>query len=150
MKAKAIIGIMLLLLAALGVLAGLYVQQGSAMRELETEAAVLAQRSAALEEFFSLAEDVPLGYANESFRASKSVIVMKSGESGELKLTANWTGGGQVFVDCSSDAAELSFTEEDWEIYTTMKVKALHPGVTVARFGSDATDKTFAVCIFVE
>jgi len=55
-----------------------------------------------------------------------------------------------VFVDCSSDAAELSFTEEDWEIYTTMKVKALHPGVTVARFGSDATDKTFAVCIFVE
>ena len=151
MRTKGIFaGTVLLLLAVLSVLTLLFVQQGAALRELENQNAALAQQSTVLDELCAVAKELPIGYSNESFRVSKSVIVMKSGESCQLKLTANWKGGGRVHIDCSSDAAALSFDEENWESYTTMTVQAVHPGVTVARFSSDASDRTFAVWILVE
>ena len=147
MKTKAIVmAAFLLLLAALTAATGRMLQLKA---ELEA-AAPLAQRSAQLDELCALAGEVPLGYANESFRANKSVIVMQSGESEQLKLTAHWKDIGTVSVDCKGDAAELRFEEDEWETYTTMQVTARHPGVTVARFRSSATDKTFAVWIMVE
>ena len=147
MKAKAIwIAVTLLLLAALTVTTG-HVQRLKA----DLEAVVpLVQRSMQMDELCALAGEVPLGYASESFRANKSVIVMQSGESEQLKLTAHWKDIGTVSVDCKGDAAELRFEEDEWETYTTMQVTARHPGVTVARFRSSATDKTFAVWIMVE
>jgi len=151
MKGKAIISLaMLLLVAALGVMTGLCTKQRSALLEMEAENAALTRRSAILDELCFLVEDVPLGYATEAFRADKSIIIMKNGETAKLTLTTDWKGDSRVAVDCSGDAAELSFEEAEWETHTALKVKALHPGITVAHFSSDTSYKTFAVWILVE
>ena len=144
MKGRGILyGAVLLLLAFSIMMLGLYIRQ-------QGKAEAMEERSAVLDELCALSDEVPLGYANEYFRTNKSIIVMKCGETEELKLTANWKNGGKVFVDCSSDSAELSFTEDTWDVYTTMTVRGVHPGVTVARFSTDATNKVFAVWILVE
>jgi len=132
--------IVALLLAALLLTVSLYVYQQRSREE----------RAEYFEELCTLTEKGNFGYANEYFRATKSFIVLRRGETEEFKLTANWEGGGSVFVDCSSDAAELAFTEESWDRYTTMTVAGIHPGFTAAHFTSDATDKSFYICVFVE
>ena len=142
-KGKLLMGAVLLLLAAVLILSALFIRQTREIVKLQERAAILDGLCAA-------AGEEPLGYANESFRSNRSVVIMNCGETEKLKLTANWKNGGKVYVDCSSDAAELSFQEENWEQYTTMEIRAVHPGVTVASFSSDATDRRFAVWILVE
>lgn len=143
-----------LLLVAAGFLGWSLPQQAknrAALEIMEAELAALEGKAARLDEFTALAKDEKLGCANESFRVNRPVIVLSSdGKPEELKLTANWEDGGSVFIDCSSDAAELRFLEESWDRYTTMTVTPKHPGLTVARFSSDATKQSFAVWILVE
>ena len=145
MKIKLVLALLICVIAAL--LLYFLPLQG----RMQAELAAVQARSDCLDELCGLLEEEKLGYANESFRADRSVMVLQSGGNPEkLKLTAHWEGGGNVYVDCSSDAAELRFDEEDWERYTTMTVTPTHPGVTVARFSSDAVKATFAVFILVE
>lgn len=136
------------LLVLAGVFAGLW------MRERTKPAEALPVQSVSdeqFQDFCTLAREESLGYGNEYFRVDRSVFVLPAdGEARKLKLTASWKDVGNVYVECSSDAAELRFTEDEWERYTTMTVTPRHPGVTIARFRSDATDATFAVWIYVE
>ena len=152
MKTKVLV--LILFLAVVGLLLHFLPTQAEAQKEMarmEAELAAAQERSDCLDELCALLAEEKLGYANESFRVDRSVVVLKNGgEPEKLKLTAHWEGGGNVFVDCSSDAAELSFDETDWDRYTTMTLTPSHPGVTVARFSSDAAKATFAVFILVE
>lgn len=90
------------------------------------------------------------GYAASNFFASDSVIVVRKNETNrKFKLTANWSSGGTVYVDYSSNAAVVSFDNDEWSTSTQMSVHPLTEGVTIATFSNSVNSKTFKVLIIV-
>ena len=90
------------------------------------------------------------GYASSNFFASDSVIVVsKNEENRKFKLTANWSNGGTVYVDYSSNAAVVSFDNDEWSTSTQMTVHPLSEGVTIVTFSNSVNSKTFKVLIIV-
>lgn len=90
------------------------------------------------------------GYASSNFFASDSVIVVSKNEvNRKFKLTANWSNGGTVYVDYSSNAAVVSFDNDEWSTSTQMTVHPLSEGVTIATFSNSVNSKTFKVLIIV-
>ena len=90
------------------------------------------------------------GYASSNFFASDSVIVVSKNEvNRKFKLTANWSSGGTVYVDYSSNAAVVSFDNDEWSTSTQMTVHPLSEGVTIVTFSNSVNSKTFKVLIIV-
>lgn len=90
------------------------------------------------------------GYAASNFFANDSVIVVRKNETNrKFKLTANWSSGGTVYVDYSSNAAVVSFDNDEWSTSTQMTVHPLSEGVTIATFSNSVNSKTFKVLIIV-
>ena len=90
------------------------------------------------------------GYAASNFFASDSVIVVRKNETNrKFKLTANWSSGGTVYVDYSSNAAVVSFDNDEWSTSTQMTVHPLSEGVTIVTFSNSVNSKTFKVLIIV-
>ena len=90
------------------------------------------------------------GYAASNFFARDSVIVVsKSDTSRKITLTANWSNGGTVYVNYSSDAAWVTFDDDEWYTSTKMTVHPRHEGVTVVTFSNSVDTKTFKVLIIV-
>lgn len=90
------------------------------------------------------------GYAASNFFAHDSVIVVsKSDTSRKFTLTANWSNGGTVKVNYTSDAAWVTFDDDEWYTSTKITVHPRHEGVTVVTFSNSVDTKTFKVLIIV-
>lgn len=101
-------------------------------------------------EIIRYAKNEDFGYAASNFRASTGVIVVdKDNDNYKFTLTANWTYGGTVEVDCSSSAAWVEFDKNEWSTSTTMTVIPNYEGVCVVTFSNDVDSKTFSVLIIV-
>lgn len=90
------------------------------------------------------------GYAASNFFASDSVIIVGKNETNrKFKLTANWSNGGSVYVDYSSNAAWVSFDKSEWSTSTQMTVHPKSEGVTIVTFSNSVDSRTFKVLIIV-
>lgn len=90
------------------------------------------------------------GYAANNFYATDSVIVVGKNETDrKFRLYANWSNGGTVEVDYSSNSAWVSFDDNEWYTWTDMTVHPSAKGVTIATFSNSVNSDTFKVLIIV-
>ena len=124
--------------------------QTATINQQRTEISKLKDKGNYFDDIVSQMRYGNAGYAASNFFASDSVIVVsKSNTNYKFTLTANWSNGGTVEVNYSSNAAWVSFDDNEW--YTSTKI-TVHPrskGVTVATFSNNVDSKTFKVLIIV-
>lgn len=101
-------------------------------------------------EIIRYAKDKKFGYATSNFRASTGVIIVdKDDDDYTFTLTANWSQGGTVEVNCSSHAAMVKFDKDEWSKSTTITVVPIYEGVSIATFSNDVDSTTVNVLIIV-
>jgi hypothetical protein len=91
-----------------------------------------------------------VGFASNNFRSSNSIIFLKAlGPQKAFTLTVNFNGGATISVDYLGYSAAVNFSESNWYGSTTIYVKPLIEGTTIATFSNDSNSQTFSVLIVV-
>ena len=91
-----------------------------------------------------------LGISTKSFMASSGYIVVGADEEDRrFTLTAHELDEESITVSYSSDAATVSFDEDEWKKKVNVEVIPNHPGVTVVTFEDDKSGKSFEFLIIV-
>lgn len=93
-----------------------------------------------------------IAFGSHTFQASDRFVVAKKGYTGtKITLTAYWNkeDNGKVYVEHSSDCAEVSFDKDSWNKNVTMTVLPKEVGFTVATFSNSVDDTSFSVLILV-
>jgi hypothetical protein len=124
--------------------------QAATIRQQKAELSKLKDKSNYFDEIVREMRYCNTGYAAYNFFASDSVIVVSKNDTNrKFTLTANWPNGGTVEVDYSSDAAWVSFDNNNWRTSTTMTVHPISKGVTVVTFSNTVDYNAFKVLIVV-
>ena len=124
--------------------------QEASISALEESSALLEVKADYYDEICNQLDSGTIGYAASNFNVNESIILVSQDEyDRQFTLTANWSSGGTVYVEYSSDAATVSFDNNEWSTSTTMTVVPQHEGVTAVTFSNSVDYRTFKLLIVV-
>lgn len=112
--------------------------------------AALESKAGYYDELCSELDSGNIGYAASNFHVDESIVMVDKDEVGrQVTLTANWSNGGTVYVEYSSDAANVSFDNDEWSTSTTLTVNPQYEGITAVTFSNSVDYQTFKLLIIV-
>ena len=141
----------------IGYLVALNVFQYLKYQELKELSYDLEEQCQSLNELAGYYDDIidaldsnELGEASSTFKSSRHYMVVGADEEDRrFTLTAHDLDEDSITVSYSSDAAKVSFDEDEWKKKVNVEVIPRHPGVTVVTFEDDKSGDSFAVLIIV-
>jgi hypothetical protein len=118
--------------------------------ELEEQCQSLNELAGYYDDIIDALDSDELGEASSAFKSSRHyMIVGADDEDQRFTLTAYNLDEDSITVSYSSDAATVSFDEDDWKKKVNVEVIPHHPGVTVVTFENDKNGKSFDVLLIV-
>lgn len=127
-------------------------QQNQTLAEQQDKMEALQSDANAYTAMVKAMTEHEIAFGSHTFQASERFVVAKKGYTGtKITLTAHWNKeeNGTVYVEHSSDCAEVSFDKDSWTKNVTMTVLPKEVGFTVATFSNSVDDTTFSVLILV-
>ena len=118
--------------------------------DLEEQCQSLNELAGYYDDIIDALDSNELGEASSTFKSSRHYMVVGADEEDRrFTLTAHDLDEDSITVSYSSDAAKVSFDEDEWKKKVNVEVIPRHPGVTVVTFEDDKSGDSFAVLIIV-
>lgn len=118
--------------------------------DLEGQCQSLNELAGYYDDIIDALDSNELGEASSTFKSSRHYMIVGADEEDRrFTLTAHDLDEDSITVSYSSDAATVSFDEDEWKKKVNVEVSPNHPGVTVVTFENDKNGKSFEFLIIV-